>query len=72
MADEERGPLEDQDGPMMTLIEFARAWGYRTYAEALNALIAGEIPARRIRGRWYVTRTDADRLLLHRHGGAPR
>lgn len=56
------------DSSMMTLIEFAQAWGYRSYAEALNALIAGEIPARRIRGRWYVERADAERLLASPRG----
>ena len=33
---------------------------------ARTVLIAGEIPARRVRGRWYVERDDAERLLAAR------
>lgn len=48
---------------MVPLVVAARALGYRTYAEALNAIIAGVIPGERVRGRWYVPRLALDAML---------
>jgi hypothetical protein len=53
----------ESDAELIALAEVARQLGYPRYAAAFDDVIAGKIPARRVRGRWYVTAPDL--AVLH-------
>ena len=53
----------DREEELIPIIELGRALGFRSYAQMLDGILSGLLPARRIRGRWYCTKGDFERLV---------
>jgi hypothetical protein len=51
-----------QAEPLVPLVHACRALGW-TYQRAHGRILAGQLPAERIDGRWYVRLKDLERLL---------
>jgi hypothetical protein len=62
----------EADAELIALAEVARQLGYPRYAAAFDDVIAGKIPARRVRGRWYVTASDLAVLHANRNRSVTR
>jgi len=62
-AKQQATPTDDTLHPLTVAL---MALGYGSYMQGLNAIVAGELPAERIKNRWYVRQSIIEAILAGR------